>query len=223
MRGAHYRYGEVLLLILASLVVQLAAPDGDWAHVVVVALQGATLVAAVVTSRAHRYLIRLTVVATALLVLGAITAVVGGDQIGNDSARVITLLLIALAPPVLVRGMIRQFREEGRITLQTMFAVLCLYLLIGLFFGTAFATIETIEDTRFFTATGESKTADFLYYSYSTLTTTGFGDLVTETDLGRALSIAEALIGQIYLVTVVALIVGNLRPAARITEGESSS
>ena len=54
---------------------------------------------------------------------------------------------------------------------------------------------------------------DFIYFSYATLTTVGYGDLVAATNLGRSLAITEALLGQIYLVTVVALIVGNLRPA----------
>ena len=49
-----------------------------------------------------------------------------------------------------------------------------------------------------------------LHHHYGT--TVGYGDLVAATDLGRSVAISEALIGQIYLVTVVALIVGNLRP-----------
>ena len=52
----------------------------------------------------------------------------------------------------------------------------------------------------------------WFYYRFVTLTTTGFGDLTAATDVGRALTITEALIGQIYLVTVVALIVTNIGP-----------
>jgi uncharacterized membrane protein len=54
--------------------------------------------------------------------------------------------------------------------------------------------------------------ADFLYYSFASLTTTGFGDITAATSFGRSVGITEALVGQIYLVTVVAVIVSNLRP-----------
>ncbi len=52
---------------------------------------------------------------------------------------------------------------------------------------------------------------DFLYFSLATLTTTGYGDLTAAGELGRTLAVLEALLGQIYLVTVVALLVSNLR------------
>ena len=52
---------------------------------------------------------------------------------------------------------------------------------------------------------------DFLYFSLATLTTTGYGDLSAATELGRAMAVTEALIGQMYLVTVLAVIVSNVR------------
>jgi len=52
--------------------------------------------------------------------------------------------------------------------------------------------------------------ADFLYYSFVTLTTVGYGDVTAATNLGRMLSVIEALVGQLYLVIVVALIVSNI-------------
>jgi hypothetical protein len=212
----HYRFGIVLGLILVSLTFQLAAGEGDDARLIAVVLQAATVVAAVIASRAHPWVIRLSVGASVLLVAGAAAAILGTDEFGGNSGRLITLLLIALAPPAIVSGLIKHFREEGGITMQTMFGVLCLYLLIGLLFGTAFAAIEEVSDDPFFEGfnTASATTEDFLYFSFATLTTVGYGDLVAATNLGRSLAITEALIGQIYLVTVVAVIVSNLRPAS---------
>ena len=156
-------------------------------------------------------MVRVTVAACILLVVAAVGAVLGTEELGGDSARVISLLLVALAPPAIVLGLRQHFREQGGITMQTMFGVLCIYLLLGLLFGTMFGAIQSLSDESFFT-TGTARTSDFLYFSYSTLTTVGYGDLIAATNLGRSLAISEALIGQIYLVTVVALIVAGLSP-----------
>ena len=60
-----------------------------------------------------------------------------------------------------------------------------------------------------------STTARNLYYSFTTLTTTGYGDVTARSNLGHTLSNLEMLVGQIYLVTVVSVVVGNLRPRRR--------
>jgi len=211
----HYHFGVVLALILSSLALGLAAPDDDGWRLAVVALQGATLIAAVIASRAHQWVIRVTLAAATLLVAAALGAVIGTEDFGGDSVRSVSLLLVALAPPAIVTGVRKQFRSEQRITTETMFGVLCLYLLIGLLFAAAYATVQDVfggGDGNFFLGTaGDS--SDFLYFSFATLTTVGYGDLIAATDVGRSLAITEALVGQIYLVTVVALIVGNLRTA----------
>lgn len=211
-RTVHHRYVIVLVLILVTLGFQLAAPDGDLAGLVTVLLQAATLSAAVITSRAPLWVARLTIAACTLLVVAATGAVFGTEQLGADSPRVASLLLVALAPPVIVLGVHRHARQEGGITVNTMFGVLCIYLLVGLLFGSMFNAIETFSNEPFFTTSGVEDTSDFLYFSFATLTTVGYGDLIAATGLGRSLAITEALIGQIYLVTVVALIVSNLGP-----------
>ena len=136
---------------------------------------------------------------------------------GLDTLTPVAVVFVARDPvviaeePAIASGVVKQFREVRGVTMQTMFGVLCLYLLIGLLFAVAFGAIQAISDTSFFT-TIHGHRDDFLYFSFATLTTVGYGDLVAATDLGRSLSITEALVGQLYLVTVVAVIVSNLRP-----------
>jgi hypothetical protein len=208
----HYRFGLVLGLIIGALFFVMAAPQGDGARFVSVTLQAAVLVAAVVASRAHPWVIRLSVIGAIVGVAGSAAALFGTGQFGNSSAGIVALLYVLLTPPALINGLVKQFREAGEVTLQTMFGVLCLYLLVGLLFAVAYAVIQDVGSTDFFT-TKHAGRDDFLYFSYSTLTTTGYGDLVAATNLGRSLAITEALVGQFYLVTVVALIVSHLRPA----------
>jgi hypothetical protein len=138
----HYHFGVVLVLILLTLVLGLGAPDTDGWRLAVVALQSATLIAAVVASRAHEWVIRLATAAAVLLLVAALGAVIGTEDLGSDSARLISFLLVALAPPAIVTGVRKQFRAEQRITLETMYAVLCLYLLIGLLFAATFGAVQ---------------------------------------------------------------------------------
>ena len=211
MHRIHYRFGYVLALILIAIFFVMAAPKGDGARFVSVTLQAAVLVAAVVASRAHPWVIRFSVVVAVVGVAGAGAALFGTGQVGDSSAGAVAFVYVLLTPPAIVSGVVKQFREEGAVTIHSMFGVLCLYLLIGLMFAVADATIQDISDVNFFT-THDAGRDDFLYFSFSTLTTTGYGDVVAATNLGRSLAITEALIGQLYLVTVVALIISNLRP-----------
>jgi hypothetical protein len=215
----HYRFGIVLGLILVTITFTLAAPEGDGARFVAVVMQAAVLVAAVVASRAHPGVIVLSLIAAVIGIAGTALALFGSGKFGNSSAAIVALLYVMLTPPALVTGLRKQFRDAGAVTMQTMFGVLCLYLLIGLMFSVAFVTIEQLSSTPFFTPAGEHGRDDFLYFSYTTLTTVGYGDLVAATNLGRSLAITEALLGQLYLVSVVAVIISNLRPARARSRG----
>ena len=65
-------------------------------------------------------------------------------------------------------------------------------------------------------------TADYLYFSFMTQTTVGYGDLTAAGNLGRACAVLEALVGQLYLVTVVALVVSRMRPRNRSKDPSTS-
>jgi hypothetical protein len=205
-----YAYGWLLLLIGLSLIFQLAAGDSDWARIVTLVFQGVALIAALKISGAHRWVLRTAVVISALGILGALGLLIGNGEVDEAAARLIGLMLVVLAPLAIVRGVARQARESGAITLRTTAGVLCIYLLVGMAFAFLYGAIQALSDGPFFKQIPGGDQSDFLYFSFTTLTTTGFGDLTAGTNLGRSFVISEALIGQIYLVTVVALIVSNL-------------
>jgi hypothetical protein len=216
MHADGYAYGWLLVLISTSLVFQLAAGDTGFARVVTLILQAIALLAALRVSGANRWAVRAASIATSVAVLGALGLLIGSGELDDAASRLVTLMLVVLAPLAIVRGIVRQARDAGAITLRTMFGVLCVYLLVGMAFAFAYGAIEALSNDPFFAQIPSGDQSDFLYFSFATLTTTGFGDLTAGTSLGRSFVITEALIGQIYLVTVVSLIVANLgRPRPR--------
>jgi hypothetical protein len=204
-----YRYGVLLVMILASLVFQLAAPETDWARLVTIVLQGITLLMALVASRVHPYLLRVALAAVSVAIIGSAAALIGLGVLGPTAGRGITALMVALAPASIARGTIVDVQKNG-VSLHTMFGVLCIYLLLGSLFGFAYGIVGSLDSNPFFMQHAAETTKNFLYFSFVTITTVGYGDLTAASNLGRSLAIAEALTGQIYLVTVVAAIVGGL-------------
>lgn len=208
--GDGYGYGWLLALIVVGLGFQMAAPETEAARMATILLQGFTLIAALTVSGVRRWLIHIAIVVTGLAIVTTIGILIGSGELDVAGGRILGLLLASIAPVAILVGISRQARRAGLITVRTMFGVLCVYLLVGTAFAFSYGIISTIEDGGFFAEIQEGTQADFLYFSFATMTTTGFGDLTPATDLGRSLAVTEALFGQIYLVTLVALIVGNL-------------
>ena len=213
-----YRYGILLVTILTSLIFQLAAPEADWARLVTILLQGLTLLMALVASRVHPWILRVAAVAVCISVVGSTAALIGFGQLGPTGARLLTALMVGLAPISVARGVLVDVKEHG-VTLHTMSGVLCIYLLLGILFAFIYGIVGVASSDPFFAqhATAET-TKNFLYFSFVTITTVGYGDLTAATNVGRSFAIAEALTGQIYMVTVVAAIVGGLGGSRRASK-----
>ena len=100
------------------------------------------------------------------------------------------------------------------ISAATVAAALCVYLLLGLAFAGVYGLIGALDPAPAFKGTervgGDGSPLDHTYFSFTTLTTVGYGDLSANTDPMRIMAVTEAATGQLYLVTVVALLVANL-------------
>lgn len=208
------RYDVLLVLILLAIIVQMADPATDGPHIARTILQGVILVVAVAVARPDMKLIRYAIVFAVILITCDLFGTFLGQSASTGVARVTSLLLVIVTPVAIVSGLFQHLRKDG-VTVQVMFGALCLYLLIGVAFSTIYAVDGEFFEKQFFVK-GAGTPANYLYFSFVTLTTVGYGDLIAAGGIGRGFAIAEALFGQIYLVTVVALIVANLkRPQAR--------
>ena len=88
----------------------------------------------------------------------------------------------------------------------------CIYILLAMLWAFVYSTIGAFGSSPFFAQSANPTSADYLYFSFITQTTTGYGDLTAAGNLGRTCAVFEALSGQIYLVTIVALLVSRVRP-----------
>ena len=203
------RYGLLLVTLLASIAVQGAVQPSDVQEVLVTALLGASLLLAFSAAGLTPGLQGFAVVfALAVLALSVVRAVTG--DIGDGTARLMNAMLVALGPPAVIYGGVRSLRMSRQVKVEAVMAVLSLYMMIGMLFAFVFGAIDKLGDDPYFASGAAATVSRCLYFSFTTLTTVGYGDLTARGDLGHTLSVFEALIGQIYLVTVVSLIVGNL-------------
>ena len=207
-------YGFVLLLVLATFAFVAAAPEDAWAGAVLVLLLVLTLGVALWTSATSR----LDLVATCLAVVGAVGAILELLTTNANATGLLGLLdvlLIAATCGVIVFGI----GDQHGVNFQSVLGALCIYLMIGLLYAFAYGAIAAFQSGPFF-AQGTDGTASIrLYFSVVSLATVGYGDYTAATDLGRTVAGSEGLLGQVYLVTVVAVIVSRLRPrSARTNE-----
>ncbi len=109
---------------------------------------------------------------------------------------------------MIVGGLLRLLREHG-VTVQAGAGALAIYLSLGLLFAWIIGFITHIDSTLHFAQNTDGTEGDRVYFSFTVLTTTGFGDFSAATPAGHALAVIEELTGQLYLVTVIGLLIGN--------------
>lgn len=203
------RFDVVLALVLATIIVQALVDvrSSFIAGLLTHAISALALIAAVRAAGAGRRWRR--AVDSLVIGVGAVSVVLVAFIRSNDSSHGVppaTLWFFAAAlTPVLVAQRLVQHAE---VTLQTVMGAVAAYLQIAVAFTYAYQTIDAFTPgVSFF---GEDvSTTTYMYFSLITITTVGFGDYTPATDLGRLVASSEAVVGQVFLVTFVALIVAR--------------
>jgi hypothetical protein len=203
-----YRFGLLLLLLLATFVLLMTGSTSKGAGVASVALTGGTLVAALFAAGTSPNLRRLGIGA-AVVAFVAVLSVAGlGESRGEGATALINAALVALAGFAVARSVVRRRVFDVR----TILAGLCIYVLLGMQWAFIYNAIGGFQSDPFFAQPVIATSADYLYFSFITQATVGYGDLSAAGNLGRACAVIEALTSQIYLVTIIALLVSRLKP-----------
>jgi len=128
-------------------------------------------------------------------------APVGSGLVGGASL-VLTAAVIAIVGTTVVR--------RSQVDSQTVVGVLAVYLLLALLFASLNQLLAAFDPNGYLNGvTGLPTASDQLYFSVVTMATVGYGDIVPASRVARAVVVVEALTGQLYLVSVVAAVVGG--------------
>ena len=201
-------YGLLLVLIMVTLFAS-AVPFGTIGSIVRALSLGLTLLFALLTSGASRGEIWSAVG----LVIGAAAISVPFDHDSAADRAVVSGAQLILCIGVLA-AIARRVGSQPIVNAATILAALCVYLMLGIAFAAAYGFVAALDAGPGFTGAvglgGDGTPIDRTYFSFTTLTTVGFGDIAAATDVMRMLAVTEAFTGQLYLVTVVALLVSNV-------------
>jgi hypothetical protein len=202
-------FGVVLLLVVLLYVLGSLLSYAGWSGVLLSALAGTCVIVALVSADAGPRLVAWGAsFSAAAVVLVVISAAGGGSAVSGTAALIQTVLLTVAAAEVL--GTVLTEHEVG---FRTILGAISVYLMLGILFSFTYAAIDRLQDGTFFGKT--LQTGDYVFFSFTTLTTTGYGNLVPAGQPGRMLSGLEMLVGQIFLVTLIAGLVSLWRPGGR--------
>ncbi len=216
-------YGLLLVAILVSYVLSLFSSNAQVVFSIIIVVQMTTVWLALRVSDSHK-LAPVAGVALIVLTICLGISVIFGETSGalekiNQWWFVLSTVLYLVAPIVIVRHILRRTEVD----LDSLLGVISAYLMIGMSFAFVFKLIGIVQSGPFFGVNGEGTLAQDLFFSFTSLTTVGYGDLVPAGNPGQTLAVSEAMLGQLFLVIVVAKVVTNLTRSSGQTSDDASS
>jgi hypothetical protein len=213
-------FGIVFALVLTTYVLTSLLANHGWSAVILTIATSATSVVALTSSHARAATVRAAVRLSALTILLAAVAAITDDRTWLNFASVVQIALLTIAMGAVLRRVV----TSAEVGFRTILGAISVYTVLGILFTFLYGTIDRVQGGPFFEGVGQPQSSDFLFFSYTTLTTTGYGNLVPGGQPGRMISGLEMMLGQIFLVTLVAGLVSLWRPgdALRRRRAESS-
>jgi hypothetical protein len=211
------RYG-LLLAVLIGTYLLVAFSGAKVATELQVVLFAVVLLLALRTSPLPGHWAR--ILGTATIIGSAVTfwTSLNGSRPGSAAEDFWKALLLLLAAVMVVRRVL----ARPTVTIQSIYGALSAYIITGLMFASIFAALNQLGATDFFANGQPANTQTFQYFSFTTLTTLGYGDFTAAASGGRSIAVLEALTGQVFLATLVARLVSAYRGPGPVDRPEPS-
>ncbi len=210
--GARDAFGLVLLLVLATYVLTSLLDNRDWSAVILLAATSATSIVALISSHSSAGAMRGAIWLSGLTILLGLVGAASGAHLWLNLASGIQIALLAVSMATVLRRVV----STAEVGSRTILGAISVYTVMGILFTFLYGTIDRIQRTPFFEGNPDPSGSDFIFFSYTTLTTTGYGNLVPGGQPGQMIAGLEMMIGQIFLVTLVAGLVSLWRPGERL-------
>jgi len=206
------RLALVCALLFGVIALMILLPRGPGASAVLSVFIGGVLLVAVTAARVPmRWVVRISIIVALLAGIAVVTILAFGDS-GMTTGLGMTTLLVVAVPVAIVSAL----RDARTVSIQAVFGAIAIYLIVGLAFALAANLDARVSGDPYFAQTHTASLSQYVYFSYVTLATLGYGDLTPATAVGRLLAVFETIAGSLYLVTAVSLIVSRVgaeRPA----------
>jgi hypothetical protein len=212
-------FGLVLLLLIGTYVLGSLTATHGWTAALTALVAVTAGVVALASANARLIVVRAGALLAAGAVIFAVLSAIFDERSLLGVSGLITALLLLIAAAAVLRTVV----SASEVGFRTILGAISVYIILGLLFSFLYTGLDRIQGSPFFGAGTTVHDGDTLLFSFYTLTTTGYGNLVPAGQPGKLFAGLEMLIGNIFLVTLVAGLVSLWRPGSWRRRSRSDS
>ena len=215
----HWRHLALLISILLLFIVAPLAAGVRQGALILNVIAATVLIAGSYALFERKRLFVVAVALSAISIVATWLLIASRQHWASLLSRSCVILLIVFFSVTILGYVLR----SGRVTVDKIFAAICVYMLIGYAWTFTYALIDELQPGSFVALSATAaddyvaREIQFRYFSFITLTTVGYGDILPRSAAARTMAVLEAITGQIYLTVLVARLVG-----LHIVHGDSS-
>jgi hypothetical protein len=209
-----HRFFLLFLLLLGTLILHPYAETSRFGYYAFRVIGSAATLISVYAAKIHRGLL----VFALLLAIPTLFQRILLPEANASSLSIFNMVLSFVFDVLIIVVIFRHVFAKERANSETIFGALCIYLLVGFSFASAYGMVATFDLKAFYLDPRTNlhivpDRFDFIYYSFATMTSLGAAGITPVSSQARSLSVLEAILGVLYLAVLIARLMGAYRPS----------